>query len=146
MVESQGPALLRRDIEKGEDRLRRAFEGAEGAQSVDISERVIVAGKNEVVAIVDPAPEFRVEIRTAAPASVRGGFVQAHGATGGGKFDRCGQAREARPDDVDAARARHFSQNRPWRSTSQTLRGFDRLMRASRSLHLVCRKAASVAR
>ena len=109
MVEPQRPALLRRYIDKGEDCLRRAFEGSECAQSFDISERAIVAGKNEVVAVVDPAAEFRVEIRTAAPASVRGGFVQAHGATGSGKFDRRGQAREARPDDVDAARACHFS-------------------------------------
>src|SRR5215469_10732033 len=104
MIEPQLPALLRCYVDKGEYRLRRAFEGSECAKSFDIGERIIVAGKNEVVAVVDAAAEFCVEIRAAAPTSMRGGFVQTHGATSGGRSNRRCEAGEPSANDMHQAR------------------------------------------
>ena len=58
-----------------------------------------------MVAVVDPTAEFGIEIGAAAPAGMRGGFVQKYGATAVGKLDRRGKAGEPGADDMHATRA-----------------------------------------
>jgi hypothetical protein len=41
-----------------------------------------------MVAVIDPAPEFGIEIGAAAAARTRGGFIQDHGVAGNGERDR----------------------------------------------------------
>jgi len=104
----------------------------------------MIAGEQEMVAIVDTATQLRIEIGTATAAGMRGGFIKAHVSTLGGQPDCCGKAREAGADDMhDAWRGPHTN---PCRNMSQTLNGLDRLMRAAGSRQSERTNSESVAR
>src|SRR6266849_1924672 len=97
-----------------------------------------------MVAVVDSAAEFRVEIGSAAPAGMTTGFVQLYPPTCGAEFDRGGKTGETGPDDMH--RARPGSHMRPCRSTSQSLNRVDGPTRMAGSRHPERSKAASVVR
>ena len=65
--------------------------------------RRVVTGKQEMVAVVDPAAEVRILVGSATAAGVRGGFVHNHGTTGSGEPNRRSQTCEPRADYVHPA-------------------------------------------
>jgi len=89
------------------------------------------------------ATEFRIQIRTAAPAGVTAGFVEVYPVTLGGELDRCGEASETGADDMNGTRPRYHT--RPCRNTSQSLSGFDMFTRIAGSRHPERNSAESVA-
>jgi hypothetical protein len=96
-----------------------------------------------MVAIVNAAAELRIQIRTAAPASVAASFIESHTPTLGGKPDRSGEASETGADDMCRTQPRYHT--RPCRNTSQSLSGFDTFTRVAGSRHPERNRTDSVA-
>src|SRR5580704_1970981 len=63
-----------------------------------------------MIAVVDAAAEFGIEIRAAAPAGMAAGLVQHNRAAGGGQLDRRGEPRQTGADDMHPAHLpdRHY--------------------------------------
>ena len=78
-----------------------------------------------MIAVVDAAAEFTIEIRPAAPSGGRPGFIDRGGVSGVGQRHRGGQPGEAAADHMRDA---HTS---PKRSASQSFCHFGRLTRSS---------------
>jgi len=96
-----------------------------------------------MVAVVDPATEFRIEIGSAAPAGMKARFVEPYSATCSSELD-C-RSKTGKTGANDMRYACTDTHMRPCRSTSQSLREVDRLTRAAGSRQPECSKAASVA-
>jgi hypothetical protein len=96
-----------------------------------------------MVAIVDAATEFGIQIRAASPTGVTASFIKPHTPTLGGKLNRSGKASETGADDMHRTQRR--SHTRPCRNTSQSLSGFDTLTRVAGSRHPDRNRAESVA-
>src|SRR5437867_5081944 len=142
-IRAQDPALPGRSIDKGKDRLLRTLKRIEPAAPVEIAEGSIVAGKQEMVAVVDPAAELRIEIGSAAPAGMKARFVQTYLATCSSKLDCGSETGKTGANDMRCTRP--DAHMRPCRNTSQSLCEVDRLRRAVGSRHSERSKAASVA-
>jgi hypothetical protein len=102
-VRPQGPALAARRLDKREDRVERAFERLTRADPIEIVARRAIAGEQEMVAVVDPAAEFGIEIRTTAPTGVPAGLVEPHRPTGVGERGRGGEPGEPGAHDMGLA-------------------------------------------
>src|SRR6516165_9209024 len=139
----QGPAPAGIGIHKGEDCFRWALQGIERADPFEVVERGLVAGKQEMVAIINAAAELRIQIRTTAPAGIAARLIKPHVLAFGGQPDSSGEASKTGPDDMH--RARPCSHTSPCRNASQSLRGFDTLKGVAGSRHPERSKAESVA-
>ena len=142
-IRAQDPALPSRSINERKDRILRALKRIECAAPFEIAECSTITGKQEMVAVVDPATEFRIEIGSAAPAGMKARFVQTYFTTCGSKLDRGSKTGKTGANDMRCAWP--DTHMRPCRSASQSLREVDRLTRAAGSRHSERSKAASVA-
>ena len=77
------------------------------AAAAEIVHRRMIAGDQQMIAVVDAAAEGRVHIGAAAPARLACRLVQHDGDAGLGEPQACGKPGEAGPDDVNAAQPRH---------------------------------------
>ena len=141
------PALAGGEVDKRDRRFIGPLEGLDRADPLDIRDRRLVSGKQQMVAIVDPAAEFGIEKRAAAPAGVLPRFIEAHGPAPLGEHDCDSEAGHAGPDHMHSARRLGFpAHSNPCRSTSHSLCGFDRRTRALGSDHPARSIACSIAR
>jgi len=99
-VRPQGPALPGLGIDERKDCVRWSLERVESADLFEVADRPVVAGEQEMVAIVNAATEFRIQVGTAASAGVVAGFIKPHVSALGGKPDRGGKASQTGADDM----------------------------------------------
>ena len=124
-------------------RLARTSKRIERAAPFEIAKRSLVTGKQKMVAVVDSAAEFRIEIGSAASAGMKARFVQTYLATCSSKLDCGSETGKTGANDMRCTRP--DAHMRPCRNTSQSLCEVDRLRRAVGSRHSERSKAASVA-
>ena len=98
------PAFPGPQIKKWKDRFGR-FESLPGVNHRKIALDRKVAGKDQMIAVVDHRPQGLVQERTAPPAGVAGPLIKGHGDALPGQFNGSRQARHPGPDDMDPA---HF--------------------------------------
>ena len=103
VVEAQRPMGAAREIGEGEFRARRADQPRFGADAAQISERGVIAGQQQMVAVVDRHADRRIVIRTAAAAGEGGRLVHHDGAALRREPHRGGKAGEAGADDVSCS-------------------------------------------
>jgi len=104
----------------------------------------MVAREQEMVAVVDPAAEFRIQVRTTAAARMMAGLVNLYPAARSSQLDRCGKSSEAGADHMHRTQPHYHT--RPCRNTSQSLSVLDTLTRVAGSHQFERSKAESVAR
>ncbi len=139
--------LAGRDIDERDRCLGRPLERIERPDARDIGRRRLVAGEEQVIAVVDANAQLGIDKGAAASASLRSRFVEDDRMALIGQHNGCGQAGEPGPDDMHVARRRAGGTHKsPWRSTSHSFCAFDRLTRLVGSRHPERNKASSIAR
>ena len=118
IVRLHRPMLAGGAVEEREERTARPMHAVLGADRAQEAHRGVVAGQQQVVAVVDPHAERAVEIRAAASAGGGARLVEGDGAAGLGRGHGGGQARQPGADDVDVAHST------PYRNAIHSLRHF----------------------
>ena len=93
--------------------MRRAVERRERADPLQVVKGRMVAGKKEMIPVVDAAAEFRIKIGPTTTARVISRFVQPDGITLGGKPNCGGESGEPGADDVHPAPIRSRFHKKP---------------------------------
>ncbi len=102
-VRPHRPTLAAAHIDEREHRRGRAGQRMPRSDPVEKRHRRAVARQQQMVAVVDPAAEFTVEIRPATPATRRPGLIDHHRSPGLGEGERRRQACQPATDHMDAA-------------------------------------------
>jgi len=100
-IRPQHPARPIGEIDERKCRLGRHRHARTRADRVQVGERGLVAGQQQMIAIVDAQPEFAVQIRAAATTGDRSCLHQRDRMSSLAQRHRCRQTSQARPDDMD---------------------------------------------
>ena len=104
-VPMQSPdGVVRVDVEEGELRSPRSRHAVPRADGAEIAADRLIAGQDEVVAVVDHHAQCRVMIRPAASSGLAGGLVHEAPPPALGEAHRRSEAGQTGADDVDRSR------------------------------------------